>query len=112
MQVAFAITTIRLKKDYRGFPFDCRTVGLASTPENAMTLVSGNYGDIYEQGYYPWAVVEQIRLDMVYPMDRHPQWYKWEGTPDDGRYVKFDGKEVTEHPTLNSCTISNWSTIG
>ena len=108
----WAVTTIR-KVDTKAFPFDARTVGLFKQQADAIEAVLGNYGDMNECGYYPWAVVEKIILNCLYPSDREGTWFQWVGE-EEGEYQQFDGKAVTEHPALGgfSGRIANWSQIG
>lgn len=65
----YTITTIR----YGG---DMRTVGFVYNLEAAKTIIVENYGDIYEEGYYPFALIEEVRGG-IYNVNRKEFWYKW-----------------------------------
>ena len=69
-----------------------RTVGYFSDMEEAQEAVERNSCDIYESGYYPYAVVEEVE-DGLYPYCPKAQWYQWNG----GRYVKIPKPEGLKH---------------
>ena len=54
-----------------------RTVGYFSKYEDALEVVTKNYGDIYEEGYYPYALIENVP-EGLYKYDTEPQWFKWD----------------------------------
>lgn len=53
-----------------------RVVGYFSKYEDALEVVFKNYGDIYEAGYYPYALIENVP-EGLYKYDMTPQWFKW-----------------------------------
>jgi hypothetical protein len=75
----WTVTTVRRNRN-------TRTVAVCDSLRNAEELVLANAGDIYEEGYYPFAVVEEIDTNYVYPNIPSEQWYQWK---DEG-YAKCD----------------------
>ena len=71
-RIIFTITTVRgdLTKPNRcvGFYFDLI---------KAITAVQENHGDIYEEGYYPYCVIETVK-EGIYDIDRTELWFKWD----------------------------------
>lgn len=107
MRSVFALTTINhmnpfeAMKDYRA-----RTVGLFHTAEAAIEVARHNYGDLYEAGYYPLAVIERVEVGCIYPGIgiKERVWMRWDDEAQG--YVVFDGAaEAPPH-------ICNYSTIG
>lgn len=65
----FLITTIRrIEKT--------RTLGFFYTLEEAQNLVLHNYGDINENGYYLYCVIEELQPGIYNPAINE-YWYKW-----------------------------------
>jgi hypothetical protein len=54
----------------------CRCIGLAVDKMRAIDIVSHNCGDINENGYYTYAVVERIEPGL-YPAVLEAIWFKW-----------------------------------
>ena len=69
----YTITTIRTEKDDRSV----RCVGWAQNKESAFNIVTHNYGDINESGYYRYAVVEKIRTGLYCTPDKE-FWFDWD----------------------------------
>ncbi len=87
MTQVYALTTIGIERDHgEGAPHHwrdvrTRTVGLFITPQTAVTFAANNYGDIYEAGWYPYAVIERIELDCLYPsinLRDGAEWMQWD----------------------------------
>ena len=55
---------------------DCRAVGWFSTTEQAKKCIEENHGDIYENGYYPFALIEKV-CEGLYSHNEEIQWYSW-----------------------------------
>jgi hypothetical protein len=70
MKHIYAVVTI--KKDHS----DQRVVGWFPTKERAEKIVLGNYGDIYECGWYPFVVIEEV-YPGLYPVVETKFWFKW-----------------------------------
>jgi hypothetical protein len=70
MKNIYAVVTI--KKDHT----DQRVVGWFPTKERAEKIVLGNYGDIYECGWYPLVVIEEVEPGL-YPNAENKWWFKW-----------------------------------
>jgi hypothetical protein len=69
-----------------------RTVGLFTTREGAEEAVVRNHGDLYEEGSYPYAVVESVVCDTVYPVlteEGESTWFVW---VDSGPPVTLPGR--------------------
>lgn len=80
----FTVTTVRdpIKCNHpTGYP---RTVGWFSQYETAHDCVSENWGDIYEEGYYRFAVIEEFPSG-IYQHRINEWWYEWD--IDQGKYI-------------------------
>jgi hypothetical protein len=53
-----------------------RVVGWFPTKEEAELCILNNYGDIYEDEYYPTAVIEEVEMGL-YPICEKSWWFKW-----------------------------------
>jgi hypothetical protein len=73
-----------------------RVVGYFKTLEEAKTCVETNSGDIYENGYYKYAVIEDLKPGL-YPQCQNPIFYEWFGDNDTGSY-----KEVSKPKDFES----------
>ena len=51
-----------------------RCVGYVSKLEDAINIVKNNNGDLNEAGYYPYAVIENIK-EGIYQYDQSPMWF-------------------------------------
>ena len=76
---------------------ESRCVGYFNSYEEAEEIVTGNYGDLYEEGYYQYAVIENIP-EGLYQYDFEPVFFKW----DNGEFKKCDRPEGLE----NICGLS------
>ena len=90
--ILWTLTTIRFCKvlahdDKLVEGFDSRCVGVFRKMEEAKDVAINNYGDIYEQGYYPLLVIEKTQTGL-YPMVRENEqyWYTWMGDFETGGY--------------------------
>ena len=54
-----------------------RTISVCTELETAQELVKGNYGDMYEVGYYPYAIIEETDCNGIYPHISKEDWFKW-----------------------------------
>lgn len=71
-QYIYTITTIRIEKDNRS----ARCVGWAQNDLSAINIVTNNYGDINESGYYQYAVIEKIGTGL-YCTPEEEFWFEW-----------------------------------
>lgn len=62
---------------------DDRTVGWFSNLKTAIKCAEENWGDIYENGSYPYIVIEKVSKGL-YPICTEEIWYKWQAQ--DGKY--------------------------
>lgn len=77
----YLVTTLNLDRweNYRS-----RAVGYLETLEEAMQAVITNEFDIYENGHYPYAVIEEVPSG-IYPHGKE-YWYEWVGDVEAGGY--------------------------
>lgn len=69
-------------------PQEYRTVGYYPTLEEAREAVETNACDIYEAGYYPYAMIEDVKPGLYGSADSHPIFFEW----------KIDGYKEVERP--------------
>jgi len=74
MKVYFIATYRDLDKKY-GLT-GCRVVGYYDKLDLAKQCIEKNLGDIYEDGYYKYAVIEAHKPGL-YPYCARPLFYKW-----------------------------------
>ena len=67
----YTITTIRYSGNY-----DSRCVGFFHEKEWAIQAVKENLGDINEDGYYRYCVIEEVRPS-IYQYDDNAMWFTW-----------------------------------
>lgn len=82
----YVITTLKTIYGYKNpvhqYELGKRTVGYFNDLEKAKQAVEENWGDIYENGYYPFCVIEE-KGEGIYNIGRLMEiWYKWI----DGKY--------------------------
>ena len=65
-----------------------RTVGWFPTKKDAVKCITENWGDIYEDGYYPFAVIEDVQPGLYQTCESTPIFFKWEGDVKTGGYKK------------------------
>ena len=65
----YFITSISEKHGYR-------CVGYVSKLEDAVDIVENNKYDLWEAGYYPYAVIENVE-EGIYQYDLNPLWFKY-----------------------------------
>ena len=98
MKYYFIATYGDIKKDKLGWLDDggrCRVVGFYEDFATAEKCVLENWGDIYEDGYYKYAVIEAIEPGL-YPTCLTPVFYKWEGTIKEGGFKKIKRPSATK----------------
>jgi hypothetical protein len=69
----FTVTTL---KEIRETPNRIRTVAWFTTLEDAIKCIKENWGDIYESGHYPYALVEEVP-EGLYQYSPVVQNHKW-----------------------------------
>jgi hypothetical protein len=95
----YTITTLKTIHVYRNpahaSELGCRCVGFFHKLEDAIETVEENYCDIYENGYYPFAVIEAVKEGMYNIGNNDEWWFQW----------KYDGYEQIEKPSVlkNTC---------
>jgi len=83
-QKIYTITTMR-----RSLDMGSRCVGFYFEKHHAIDVVVNNYYDIYEEGYYPYCVIEGVR-EGIYSFPREETWFEWDR--DKSCYVKIPNK--------------------
>ena len=63
-----------------------RVVGYFEDLETAKKCVEENWGDIYENGYYKYAVIEDVEPGLYMSAEATPIFYKWK----DGKYQEIE----------------------
>ena len=69
LDIIYVVSTVRKN-------LHTRVVGWFRTLEEAKIIIVGNYGDIWEMGYYPYAIIEKIEAGL-YPTVLEEYWYEW-----------------------------------
>ena len=100
MKYYFIATYGDIKKDKLGWLDDggsCRVVGFYEDFATAEKCILENWGDIYEDGYYKYAVIEALEPGL-YPtcLTPTPVFYKWEGTIKEGGFKKIKRPSATK----------------
>ncbi len=72
-----------------------RTVGWFKKLEVAKEEVENNSCDIYENGHYPFCVIEEIP-EGIYSYGKE-YWYQWIGTHEKGAYQVVDKPDELKH---------------
>lgn len=94
MKVYFVATANDCKKDELGWldwGKSHRVVGFFDDLETAKKAVEENWGDLYEDGYYKYAIIEE-REAGLYSICLKPIFYKWEN----GGYKKIRRPKATK----------------
>ena len=69
----YTITTLR-----HSLYSPCRCIGFFHEKENAISSIEHNDGDMYEEGHYPYAVIEKP-LPGIYHFDSDVEvWFHWD----------------------------------
>ena len=98
MKVYFIATYGDIKKDKLGWLDDGgvrRVVGFYKDFATAERAVLENCCDLYEDGYYKYAVIEELE-DGLYPYCSKPKFYKWQGDIKTGGYKKIRRPKATK----------------
>lgn len=78
----YLITTLKTVYGYKNpvhtYELGCRTVGYYTELEEAKQAIEENHGDIYEEGYYPFCVIEKVE-EGLYGITFDEHWYQWIG---------------------------------
>ena len=69
-----------------------RTVGYFEDLETAEKCVKENWEDIYEAGYYKYAVIEDVEPGLYQSCESTPIFFKWK----DGSYQEIDKPKELE----------------
>lgn len=80
----YTVCTVQVVNgEYEG----ARLVGLFTEQAAAVARIECNACDIYEGGYR-YAVVEMVRLNVLYPASTEEPvlWYEWQGDKESGGY--------------------------
>ena len=93
---------IYLVATFRKYSAECgiessRTVGWFPTKKDAVRCVTENWGDIYEDGYYPYAIIEDVELGLYMTAESTPIFFKWKGDVKTGSYKKMKRPKELDH---------------
>ena len=69
-----------------------RVIGYFRTLKKAQRIVEDNIGDINEDNYYPYAVIEEVEHG-IYPVSTVAYYYHWNGE----KYVPIDKPKELNH---------------
>jgi hypothetical protein len=91
-----------------------RTVGFFWTLEQAEEVLVNDYGDLDEEMYYPWAVIEEV-CPGVYPDVRSQRYWEYDRQAE--RWKKADGCPASLQAHMRPDSrgvrfVRNWSEIG
>lgn len=89
MKHIFIITALKTIYGYTNSTFGRRTIGWYSDYTNAIHAVVHNYGDMYEEGYYPFCVIEKF-AEGIWAIAMKEYWFQWK----EGRYQPIDKPEA------------------
>ena len=98
MKIYFVATCRDIKKDELGwldYGGAHRVVGFFPDMETARKAVEENWCDLYEDGYYKYAIIEEHE-DGLYSICENPVFFKWEGTIKEGGYKEIERPEATK----------------
>ncbi len=79
---------VQTKANSPNYDPDKRVAGYFLDLEEAKQCVEQNWGDLYEDGYYKYAVIEDVEPGLYRSAHSKPIFYKWVGGIDDGGYKK------------------------
>ena len=82
--MVYFVATIR-NIDIEG-PIGTRVVGYFNTYLDATKCIEENWGDLYEDGYYKYAVIEGVEPGLYKSVESEPVFYKWIND----RYTKIE----------------------
>ena len=68
-----------------------RCVGYVSQLSDALYILEHDIGDLWEAGYYPYAVIEDVQ-EGLYQYDQNPLWFKYN--------EELDKYEKSERPNF------------
>ena len=80
-----------------------RVPGYFEDLDTAKKCIEENWGDLYEDGYYKYAVIEDVEPGLYKSSESDPIFYKWEGDSKTGKYVEI--KRPVEFDHLFGFTI-------
>lgn len=92
----YTVTTLRNVDPNSEDGLGCRTVAWFSKLKDAKQCIEQNWGDICEDKYYPYAVIEEVE-EGLYSANLNTWWYKWEGSVKDGSYKFIKKPDSLEH---------------
>ena len=68
---------------------DKRVVGYFLNLETAKKSIEENWCDLYEDGLYKYAVIEDVKPGLYQSVNSKPIFYKWVGDVDSGGYKRI-----------------------
>ncbi len=76
---------------------DKRIVGYFLDLETAKRCIEENWGDLYENGYYKYAVIEDVEPGLYGSIHSKPIFYKWVGDEDTGGFKRSRRPKSLKH---------------
>lgn len=91
----YTVTTLAASSRFGGR----RTVAIYDSFDQAVELVTGNHGDIYEYSY-KLCVIEGVLCNRLYGTLNEAYWFKWYGTvsKDSWEHSRYDGYKAIRTP--------------
>ncbi len=96
-KLLWTITVLTAGWPRKGASHACMAV--CTSLRHAQRIVESNEWDIHEDNY-AYAVIAAIEPNIAYGLvhrRKEHRWYCWEGTPDEGRYVRCATPEQYTH---------------
>jgi hypothetical protein len=93
----FVITTLRNPEGKNLFPSPPRAVGFYYKLQDSISAIEDNFCDIYEDGYYPIVVIEEVYAGIYTLISNISKeyWFKWNVKKD--KYCKIKKPSVFSH---------------
>lgn len=79
---------VQTKANSPNYDPDKRVAGYFLDLEEAKQCVEQNWGDLYEDGYYKYAVIEDVELGLYQSVNPKSIFYKWVGDIGGAGYKK------------------------
>lgn len=90
MKLYFIGTFEDISSDSLSYPLGMRVVGFHLDFDTAKKCVEENWADLYEDGLYKYAVIEEAEPGLYQTIHSHPIFYKWIGDSETGSYKLID----------------------
>lgn len=104
----WTLTIVRLN-DKTHLGYETRTIAVYASKENAIARTIDNCELLSEQGYYLWAVIEQVPVGHCHPMvnEKESVWFSLPKI-EDSQSIQIDGEPVELKTVRESRCIVPW----